>query len=58
MNWTLFDYLVAGGLIGALIFGLFVISRLGRSRGMKIALSLVLVGLIALVWADGAVGVF
>ncbi len=58
MNWTLFDFIVVGILLSTLIIGLFVIRRLKFNRTLKLALAVGLVVFIALIWADGAVGIF
>jgi len=58
VQWTAFDYGFAAALVGALALGLWAIVR-GTRRGRKrLILVLLALGLFALVWAEGAVGIF
>ena len=58
VNWTLFDFLVAGLLL--LLTGLLceVVIRKSASRRRKILLCLVILIIFMLVWAELAVGIF
>ncbi|MAP95216.1 MAG: hypothetical protein CMK07_09735 [Ponticaulis sp.] len=58
MNWTLLDFLAAFVLLGLAATGIwFSLKHLKSPRTRAIACMTVVV-LIALVWAEGAVGVF
>ena len=58
MNWTAFDFVMAGLFAAALIIGLVLIVRIRISRGLKWLLAAGLIVILALFWAQGAVGIF
>lgn len=58
VNWTLFDFTVAGVLLYGTAFLLdFVIKRYSTPRSRRIAVTAVVLGLL-LLWAELAVGIF
>lgn len=58
VNWSLFDFLVAGGLLLALGFSIDFVTRKAKSFNNKIIAIVAIVILFLLVWAELAVGVF
>nr|WP_288932123.1 hypothetical protein [uncultured Allomuricauda sp.] len=58
VNWSLFDFLVAGGLLLALGFTIDFVARKAKSFNNKIIAIIAIVILFLLVWAELAVGVF
>lgn len=56
MNWTLFDFVVAGGLLTATLMAGWVIFRRGHSAAHRLAGGLAALGALVMVWANGAVG--
>ncbi len=56
MNWTLFDFVVAGGLLTATLMAGWVIFRSGHSAAHRLAGGLAALGALVMVWANGAVG--
>lgn len=58
VNWSLFDFLVAGGLLLALGFSIDFVARKVKSFNNKIIAIVAIVILFLLVWAELAVGVF
>ncbi|WP_421801477.1 hypothetical protein [Flagellimonas sp.] len=58
VNWSLFDFLVAGGLLLALGFSIDFVTRKAKSFNNKIIVIVAIVILFLLVWAELAVGVF
>lgn len=58
VNWTAFDFAVAGGLLlGAGLLGDLAWRKIGR-RGYRIAAVIAVAAALLLVWAELAVGVF
>lgn len=58
VNWTLFDFIVAGVLLYGTAFLLdFVIKKFSDPRSRRIAVTTVVLGLL-LLWAELAVGIF
>lgn len=57
MNWTLFDFLFAGVLLGAVAFAFACLFRLKRSRAYRAGLFLFILTSVAVVWVSGAVGI-
>ncbi|MBW8243333.1 hypothetical protein K1F50_11020 [Muricauda oceani] len=58
VNWSLFDFLVAGGLLTVLGFSIDFAIRKATSTQMRFALIAGIVIVFLLVWAELAVGVF
>ena len=58
VNWSLLDFLVAGGLLLALGFSIDFVTRKAKSFNNKIIVIVAIVILFLLVWAELAVGVF
>lgn len=56
MDWTLFDFVFAGVLLGALGVAVFMLFRLKRSRAYRAGLFLFIVTSVLLVIVTGAVG--
>jgi drug/metabolite transporter (DMT)-like permease len=56
MNWTLFDFVVAGGLLTTTLMAGWVIFRRGHSAAHRLAGGLAALGALVMVWANGAVG--
>ena len=57
MNWTLGDFVFAGAMLGALVFGAFALFRLKRSRAYRIGLFVFILASVLLLWITGAVGI-
>jgi uncharacterized membrane protein len=58
VNWTLFDFAVAGFLLlGTGLMWEFVIRKVNK-KGIKIAICIVLLVILLLIWAELAVGIF
>jgi hypothetical protein len=57
MNWSLFDFILAG----ALLFGCgciyILVARRSASRAYRSAVGIAVVGALALIWINGAVGI-
>jgi len=58
MNWTAGDYLAAGLLIGGTAVAIAIAFRLLRRRRSRILAAAFLLILLAVVWAELAVGLF
>ena len=58
MNWTLFDFLVAGALLATLALGLVVSVKFIRRPGLRLLACVAVVLIVGLIWAEGAVGIF
>tara|TARA_B100000678_G_scaffold95898_1_gene80171 strand:+ start:3022 stop:3201 length:180 start_codon:yes stop_codon:yes gene_type:complete len=58
MNWTLFDFLVAGALLTTLALGLVVSVKFIRRPGLRLLACGAVVLIVGLIWAEGAVGIF
>lgn len=58
MNWTAFDFLVAGVLIAILTIGIVAAFKFLRSPVMRLGACGLVVILVGLVWVEGAVGIF
>lgn len=58
VNWSLLDFLVAGGLLLALGFSIDFVARKGKSFNKKIIAIAAIVILFLLVWIELAVGIF
>lgn len=56
MDWTLFDFLVAGGLIGAVVLTAALVFRSSRNSFYRAGLITAVLTSVALVWVTGAVG--
>ena len=57
MNWTLFDFVLAGFLLAALALAVFLLLRLKRSRAYRAGLFLFIVTSVLLILVNGAVGI-
>ncbi|QYJ00815.1 hypothetical protein KUV46_00090 [Thalassovita mediterranea] len=57
MNWTLFDFVLAGFLLAALALAVFLLLRLKRSRAYRGGLFLLIATSVLLVLVNGAVGI-
>ncbi|RKQ96821.1 hypothetical protein [Maricaulis maris] len=57
MNWTIFDYVVAGGMVACLLLGTVLVIRTQRHWAARLAGGLTLIGFFLLVWSAGAVGI-
>lgn len=57
MNWTLFDFVLAGFLLAALALAVFLLLRLKRSRAYRGGLFLFIVTSVLLILVSGAVGI-
>ncbi|WP_027380212.1 hypothetical protein [Chryseobacterium daeguense] len=57
-NWSPFDFLIAAVLLFGTASAIFVVSRSKKSFVSKIIISLVILVILALVWAELAVGIF
>jgi hypothetical protein len=57
MNWTLFDFVLAGFLLTALALAVFLLLRLKRSRAYRGGLFLFIVTSVLLILVNGAVGI-
>lgn len=58
MNWTLFDFIVAGtllGITGAIIF--FVVSKI-KNKTYRVGAIFAVLVVLFLIWAELAVGIF
>ncbi|WP_437396951.1 hypothetical protein [Flagellimonas lutimaris] len=58
VNWSLLDFLVAGGLLLALGFSIDFVARKAKSFNKKIIAIAAIVILFLLVWIELAVGIF
>ena len=58
VNWTASDFVAAAALLAVVGVGLECATRLVRSRTASVSLMLLIVAGAALVWAEGAVGIF
>jgi hypothetical protein len=58
MAWTGYDFVIAALLLGGTGLAIEAIVRVVRTPHARIGLSAVAVAAAALIWADGAVGVF
>lgn len=58
VNWGPGDFVVAGGLLGLAGLGLELAAQAPVKRTGRLALSAAILGLVALVWAELAVGLF
>ena len=58
VNWTLFDFIVAGGLLVATGFSIDLVLRKVKPLKHKIILSILVVLILLLIWVELAVGVF
>ena len=58
VNWTLMDFVVAGGLLLGTGFMMELVFRNVKERRHRIALSVILLGILLLVWVELAVGIF
>jgi hypothetical protein len=56
MSWDALDFLAAAGLIGATALALVLLFRLGRAPAYRLAATTAVVGCLALVWVNLAVG--
>lgn len=57
MNWDPLDFLVFGGMIGALLLIIVVARRNSRSPAYRFAMALAGVGAFLVAWINGAVGI-
>ncbi len=58
VNWTLFDFIIAGALLlGTGLLLDFVVRKVKKSK-QRIALCVVIVAALLLIWAELAVGIF
>lgn len=57
MNWTLFDFLMAGALLSTLALGLVLSIRFVRPIILKFIACAGVTAIIAFIWAEGAVGI-
>lgn len=58
IQWDLLDFAVAGGLLYGAAIGIEFIFRISRQPGTFYALVILLLVLLALLWAEMAVGIF
>lgn len=59
VNWTLFDFAIAGALLfGTGVSMLYIFSDTNTSKKYKIFMGLILTIVLLLVWAELAVGIF
>jgi hypothetical protein len=58
VNWTLIDFIVAGGLLLSTGFILDFVIRKVKKLNHRIVLSIVIVAALILIWAELAVGIF
>ncbi len=58
VNWTLFDFVIAGVLLlGTGLFSEFVMRKVNKT-GFRIAFILILLSLLLVIWTELAVGIF
>jgi heme/copper-type cytochrome/quinol oxidase subunit 4 len=57
MNWTLFDFVFAGGMLACLLLGSVLVLKTQRHWAARLAGGLALVAFFMLVWSAGAVGI-
>ncbi|WP_291843876.1 hypothetical protein [Maricaulis sp.] len=57
MDWTLFDYVFAGGMLACLLLGSVLVLKTQRHWAARLAGGLALVTFFLLVWSVGAVGI-
>jgi hypothetical protein len=58
VNWTGFDFAVAGGLLIAGGLGIEAATRLFADPKLRFVIGALLFAAVAFIWADGAVGIF
>lgn len=58
VNWSVFDFIVAGLLLSTTCLLLELILRKVGSKRMRLALCLLLLGLLLVIWVELAVGIF
>jgi len=58
MNWSGFDFVVAGALLAAAVLALLVVFRRGKSRRYRMIGSAIILLVFILVWLELAVGLF
>jgi hypothetical protein len=58
VNWTAFDFLAAALILGAAALAWETARRVSRSAVQRMLAGFVIAGLVAIVWAHGAVGIY
>jgi len=58
VNWTIFDFVVAGGLLLATALGIEAVLRKVKHTDTRVALCAAIVVTLLIVWAELAVGIF
>lgn len=58
VNWTTSDFVFAGVLLGGAGLVLELVARVTRKPAIRFGAAFVVIALVGLIWADGAVGVF
>jgi len=58
VNWTLFDFLVAGGLLLGACLAFEFLARRAATRTHRVILGIAIAAILLLVWVELAVGVF
>lgn len=58
VNWNLFDFILMGALLLTTATGIEIVTRKVKSSKLKIVLTIVILLLLFLAWAELAVGIF
>lgn len=58
MDWSALDFAMAALLLASLAIGLFLVVTAKGPRWFRITSCFAVTGLVALIWAQGAVGLF
>lgn len=58
VNWSLFDFIVMGALLLLTGTGIEIVTRKVKSSNLKIVLTIVIILVLLLIWAELAVGIF